>query len=115
MATPVLPTAGGRGTGGDTPGDGVLGGVAPVGEAVGEGVSVPVEVAVGDGVSVPVEVAAGDGVSVPVELAVGEVVPETVVVAVVVAVTVTVEAATSFVTDAWQVTSAPPPLPEPLH
>ena len=63
----------------------------------------------GEGVSVPVEVAVGEGVSVPVELAVGE------AVVVIVAVAVAVEAVTSFVTVAWQVTSAPPPLPEPLH
>jgi len=120
--------AGGRGAGGCGPigvaeGDtGVDVGVVTVGEGVRGAVGVPVGVAVAvavvEGVAEPVGVPLGvavavavvEGVADPVGVALGVVVTEGVPVG-----TTTVGGITWFETVAWHVTSAPPPLPEPLH
>jgi hypothetical protein len=112
FAAAVLPVAGGPGGVDGAPTAGVFPG--PLTVDVGEPAAT-VTVAGADGVVVPVAEADGEPVGTAVVERVDEAVGEPVGTAVVDAVGVTVEAIMSFVTVAWQVTSAPPPLPEPLH
>jgi hypothetical protein len=97
----------------------------PVGDADGiagvEAVGVPVAVLVGavepDGVAVVAGVETGVVEAVPVAVVdtLGVAVVDTVADAALVAADVGVEASTSLVIAALHITSAPPPLPEPLH
>lgn len=121
-AKPAFPVAGGRGAGGGAITDVGVDGADAVPVAVEVGVATPVGVDVVDGVAVDVAVPVGvdvvDAVAVDVAVPVGVDVADVVGVAVADAVVVGVAvpgAATSFVTDAEHLTSAPPPLPEPLH
>jgi len=121
-ARPAFPVAGGSGAEGGATTDVGVDGAGAVAVEVAVGVAAPVGVDVVDGVAVEVAVPVGvdvaDGVAVEVAVAVGVDVADVVAVAVADAVVVAVDVAsgaTWLVTVAVHLTSAPPPLPEPLH